>query len=144
MRERMATHRDNPACASCHAMIDPLGFGLERFDPVGRLRQVDEQYQPIDASGTLPDGTVFDGLAELRTALLERPDRFVGTLSEKMLTYALGRGVEYYDMPAIRAIVRRAAADEYRFSSLILGIVESLPFRERRTAAPVAARVAAR
>ncbi len=144
MRERMAAHRDNPACASCHAMIDPLGFGLERFDPVGRLRQVDEQYQPIDASGTLPDGTVFDGLAELRTALLERPDRFVGTLSEKMLTYALGRGVEYYDMPAIRAIVRRAAADEYRFSSLILGIVESLPFRERRTAAPVAARVAAR
>ena len=112
MRERMAAHRDNPACASCHAMIDPLGFGLERFDPVGRLRQVDEQYQPIDASGTLPDGTVFDGLSELRTALLERPDRFVGTLSEKMLTYALGRGVEYYDMPAIRAIVRRAAADE--------------------------------
>ncbi len=136
MRERMAAHRDNPSCASCHAMIDPLGFGLERFDPVGRLRDVDEQYVPIDASGMLPDGTTFDDVAELRTALLRRPDRFVGTMTEKLLTYALGRGLEYYDMPAVRTIVRDAATDEYRMSSLILGIVESLPFRERRAAAP--------
>ena len=135
MRERMAAHRDNPSCASCHAMIDPLGFGLERFDPVGRLRDVDEQYQPIDASGMLPDGTTFDDVAELRTALLRRPDRFVGTMTEKLLTYALGRGLEYYDMPAVRAIVRDAATDDYRMSSVILGVVESLPFRERRAAA---------
>ena len=134
MRERMAAHRDNPACASCHAMIDPLGFGLERFDPVGRLRDVDEQHQPIDASGVLPDGTAFDDVPGLRAALLARPDRFVGTLTEKLLTYALGRGLEPYDMPAVRAIVRRAADEDYRLSAVVLGIVESLPFRERRTA----------
>ena len=134
MRERMAAHRDNPACASCHAMIDPLGFGLERFDPVGRLRDVDEQHEPIDASGVLPDGTPFDDVAELKSALLARPDRFVGTLTEKLLTYALGRGLEHYDMPAVRRIVRRAAEQDYRLSSVVLGIVDSLPFRERRTA----------
>ena len=134
MRERMAAHRDNPACASCHAMIDPLGFGLERFDPVGRLRDVDEQHQPIDASGVLPDGTAFDDVPGLRAALLARPDRFVGTLTEKLLTYALGRGLEPYDMPAVRRIVRAAADEEYRLSAVVLGIVESLPFRERRTA----------
>ena len=144
MRERMAAHRDNPACASCHAMIDPLGFGLERFDPVGRLRDVDEQHLPIDASGVLPDGTPFDDVAELKTALLARPDRFVGTLTEKLLTYALGRGLEPYDMPAVRAIVRRAADEEYRLSAVVLGIVESLPFRERRTAAAEVPLAAAR
>ena len=144
MRERMAAHRENPACASCHAMIDPLGFGLERFDPVGRLREVDEQYLPIDASGMLPDGTSFNGVAELRAALVRRPDRFVGTLTEKLLTYALGRGLEYYDMPAVRAIVREAAASDYRFSTLILGIVKSLPFRERSTATPDAVLAVAR
>ncbi len=144
MRERMAVHRDNPACASCHAMIDPLGFGLERFDPVGRLRDVDEQHQPIDASGVLPDGTPFDDVAELRTALLARPDRFVGTLTEKLLTYALGRGLEHYDMPAVRKIVREAAEQDYRLSAVVLGIVDSLPFRERRTAAAEAPRAAAR
>ncbi len=135
MRERMAAHRDNPACASCHAMIDPLGFGLERFDPIGRLRDVDEQHLPIDASGVLPDGTPFNDVAELKTALLARPDRFVGALTEKLLTYALGRGLEHYDMPAVRRIVRRAAEHDYRLSAVVLGIVESLPFRERRTAA---------
>ena len=144
MRERMAIHRDNPACASCHAMIDPLGFGLERFDPVGRLRDLDDQFQPIDASGVLPDGTQFDDVAELRTALIERPGRFVGTLTEKLLTYALGRGLEHYDMPAVRTIVRRAAAQEYRVSSLIVGIVESLPFRERRSAPATGSLAAAR
>ena len=136
MRERMAAHRDNPACASCHAMIDPLGFGLERFDPVGRLRDVDEQHLPIDASGVLPDGTAFDDVAELKSALLARPDRFVGTLSEKLLTYALGRGLEHYDMPAVRRIVREAEMQDYRLSAVVLGIVESLPFRERRAAEP--------
>ena len=115
-------------------MIDPLGFGLERFDPVGRLRDVDEQHEPIDASGVLPDGTPFDDVAELKSALLARPDRFVGTLTEKLLTYALGRGLEHYDMPAVRRIVRRAAEQDYRLSSVVLGIVDSLPFRERRTA----------
>ena len=131
MRERMAAHRDNPACASCHSMIDPLGFGLERFDPIGRLRDVDELYKPIDGSGVLPDGTTFDGVAELRAALVRRPDRFVGALTEKLLTYALGRGVEHYDMPAVRTIVRDAAASDYSVSSVVLGIVKSLPFRER-------------
>ena len=144
MRERMAAHRDNPACASCHAMIDPLGFGLERFDPVGRLRDVDEQHLPIDASGVLPDGTAFDDVPGLRSALLARPDRFVGTLTEKLLTYALGRGLEPYDMPTVRAIVRRAADEDYRLSAVVLGIVESLPFRERRTAAADAPLAAAR
>ena len=144
MRERMAAHRDNPACASCHAMIDPLGFGLERFDPIGRLRDVDEQHLPIDASGVLPDGTPFDDVAELKTALLARPDRFVGTLTEKLLTYALGRGLEPYDMPAVRRIVGRAAEQDYRLSAVVLGIVESLPFRERRTAAGEAPLAAAR
>ena len=144
MRERMAAHRDNPACASCHSMIDPLGFGLERFDPVGRLRDIDEQYLPIDASGMLPDGTLFEGVAELRAALVRRPERFVGTLTEKLLTYALGRGLEHYDMPAVRAIVRDAAGRDYTMSSVILGIVRSLPFRERRIAGPAPALAAAR
>ena len=143
MRERMAAHRDNPACASCHSMIDPLGFGLERFDPVGRLRDIDEQYLPIDASGMLPDGTLFNGVAELRAALVRRPERFVGNLTEKLLTYALGRGLEHYDMPAVRAIVRDAAGRDYTMSSVILGIVRSLPFRERSIAGPDAARAAA-
>ena len=143
MRERMAAHRDNPACASCHSMIDPLGFGLERFDPIGRLRDIDEQFLPIDASGMLPDGTAFDGVAELLAALVRRPDRFVSTLTEKLLTYALGRGLEHYDMPAVRAIVREAAVSDYRMSSVILGIVKSLPFRERRIAPPDAAVAAA-
>jgi hypothetical protein len=131
MRERMAQHRENATCASCHAMIDPLGFGLERYDPVGRLRSVDENFTPIDASGMLPDGTKFNGVAELRTALARRPDRFVSSFTEKLTTYALGRGVGPSDMPAIRAIVRDAAASDYKTSSLILGIVKSLPFQNR-------------
>jgi mono/diheme cytochrome c family protein len=134
MRERMATHRANAVCASCHSMIDPLGFGLERFDPVGRWRDVDESYGPIDASGVLPDGTSFSGVKELRSALIKRPDRFVAAVTEKLTTYALGRGLEPYDMPAIRNIVRDAAASDYRASSLVLGIVKSLPFQQRRAA----------
>ena len=114
MRERMSAHRDNPACAACHAMIDPAGFALEHFDAIGRWRAVDESYNPIDASGALPDGTPFEGAAGLRAALTRRPERFVTTVTEKLMTYALGRGVEHYDMPAVRRILREAAADGYR------------------------------
>ena len=135
MRERMAQHRSNPVCASCHSMIDPAGFALENFDAIGRWRTVDESFNPIDASGALPDGTKFNGVAELRTVFARRPERFVNTVTEKMLTYALGRGLEYYDMPAVRRIVRGAAADQYRFQSVILGIVKSYPFVMRTTEA---------
>ncbi len=133
MRERMAQHRANPVCASCHAMMDPLGLSLENFDAVGRWRTLGESGAPIDASGSLPDGTAFEGPEGLRRALL-RSNRFVATLTEKMLTYAIGRGVEYYDAPAVRAILRAAEKEEYRFSSLVGGIVQSAPFRMRRTA----------
>jgi hypothetical protein len=132
MRDRIAQHRANPACASCHAMMDPLGLSLENFDFVGKWRTVDEALIPIDASGTLPDGTTFDGPSGLRQVLLNPPDRFVRTLTEKMLTYALGRGLEYYDMPAVRRITRDVAASNYRASTLIFGVVNSLPFQMRR------------
>ena len=132
MRQRIAQHRANPACASCHAMMDPLGLSLENFDLAGKWRTIDEALFPIDASGTLPDGTTFEGPAGLRHVLLNPPDRFVRTLTEKMLTYALGRGLEYYDMPAVRKITRDAARQNYRASSVVLGIVNSLPFQMRR------------
>ncbi len=130
MRDRMAAHRKNPACATCHQRMDPLGFALENFDAIGRWRTTDGT-SAIDASGTLPDGTTFDGPAEFRQALLLRRDEFVRTFTEKLLTYALGRAVQYYDMPTVRAIMRDAAEDDYRWSSVILGIVKSSPFRMR-------------
>jgi hypothetical protein len=130
VRERLEEHRRNPACAACHARMDPLGFALENFDGVGKWRDLSEAGAPIDASGTLPDGTAFNGPAQFRRALLGRRDEFVATVAEKLLTYALGRGLEYYDAPAVRAIVRDAAPD-YRWSSIILGIVRSLPFQMR-------------
>jgi len=133
MRERMSAHRDNPVCAACHAMIDPAGFALEGFDAIGRSRVVDEYYNRLDTSGVLPDGTVFDGAAELRAALVAHPERFVGTVTEKMMTYALGRGLDYYDMPAVRRIVREAASDGYGMQSIIVGIVNSYPFLYRRS-----------
>ena len=132
MRERMSEHRANPACAGCHAVMDPLGFALENFDGVGKWRAIDESGKPVDASGTLPDGTRFDGPQGLKTALLSS-DRFVFTLTEKLLTYALGRGIEYYDEPAVRDIIRNAARDNYRVTSLIRGIVQSTPFQMRRS-----------
>ena len=132
MREATERHRANPVCASCHRLMDPPGFALEQFDAVGRFRTRTAANTPIDASGELPDGTRFDGAAGLRKALVSRPERFVGTLTEKLLTYALGRGLEHYDAPAVRAIVRAAASDGYRLSSLVVGIVESAPFRMRR------------
>jgi hypothetical protein len=132
MRDRMSAHRANPSCAACHRLIDPAGFALENFDAIGRWRTADESFNPIDATGVLPDGTAFDGVAELRAALVRRPDRFVTTVTEKLLTYALGRGLEYYDMPAMRKIVNDAAEDDYRFQTLILGVVHSYPFLNRR------------
>jgi hypothetical protein len=131
MRERMAQHRNNPACAACHTMIDPTGFALENFDATGKYRVVDESFNPIDASGALPDGRTFDGVAELRSALAARPERFVNTLTEKLLTYALGRGLEYYDMPAVRKILADAAPDGYRMHAIVAGIVKSYPFEYR-------------
>ena len=132
LRERMSQHRANPVCASCHNVIDPAGFALENFDAVGRWRVVDESFNPIDASGSLPDGTPFDGVAELIAALARRPERFVTTVTEKLLTYALGRGLEHYDMPALRKIVKGAASDEYSSHAIVLGIVQSYPFLNRR------------
>ena len=131
VRERMIDHRRNPPCAGCHAMMDPLGLALENFDAVGKWRALDESGGPIDASGAMPDGTKFDGADGLRQALLGS-DRFVMTLTEKLMTYALGRGVDYYDEPAVRGIVRTASRDDFRFVSLIRGVVQSVPFQMRR------------
>jgi mono/diheme cytochrome c family protein len=131
MRERMAQHRANPACASCHRMMDPAGLSLENFDAIGRWRVRTESGSAVDAAGGLPDGSSFDGMAGLRDALVRRPEMFVGTMTEKMLTYALGRGLDYYDAPAVRKVVRGAAAKDYRFSSLVAGIVASDPFQMR-------------
>ena len=131
MRAAMERHRANPACASCHAQMDPLGFALENFDAVGRWRVRGESNDAIDASGILPNGTSFEGPDGMRAALLREPERFVATVTEKLLTYALGRNVESYDMPAVRAIVHEAAQNEYRFSSIVLGIVRSTPFQMR-------------
>jgi hypothetical protein len=127
MREQMAEHRVNPACASCHKLMDPIGFALENFDAVGAWRTRDADIE-IDASGELADGTKVNGVVQLREALVSQPELFVGTMVEKMLTYALGRGLDYHDMPAVRAIVREAARNNYRFSSIIMGIVRSMPF----------------
>lgn len=130
IRERLAEHRANPACASCHNPMDPLGFALENYDAVGRWRTLDGGL-PIDPSGELMDGTRVAGVADLERALLARPELFAATLTEKLLTFALGRGVEYYDAPAVRAVVRAASENDYRFSSIILGIVGSSPFQMR-------------
>jgi hypothetical protein len=131
MRERMAQHRANPACAGCHNVMDPVGFAMENYDAIGRWR-THESGKPIDASGGLPDGSKFDGIGGLQKALLSRPEVFVNTMTEKLLTYSVGRGVEYYDAPAVRKVVRESRDKGYRFSSLVLGIVNSTPFQMRR------------
>ena len=131
VRQRLEEHRKSPACASCHAVMDPLGFALENFDGIGKWRTRDEG-QTIDSSGRLLDGTKFSGVAEFRNVLLTQGDAFARTVTEKLMTYALGRELHYYDMPAVRAIVRDAARDDYRWSSLIVGVVRSLPFQMRR------------
>ncbi len=135
MREQLAAHRANPVCASCHRVMDPLGFALENFDGIGRWRTTSAAGTPIDTAGELADGTPVDGPASLRAALLKRPESFVTTVTEKLLTYGLGRGVEYFDAPAVRRIVREAADDDYRWSALVAGIVRSVPFQMRRTPA---------
>ena len=135
MRERMELHRTSPICASCHVQMDPLGFSLENYDGIGTWR-TDEGGTPIDASGTLPHTDPFEGPSGLRDVLLGQEERFVETVTEKLLTYALGRGVEYYDAPAARQIARRAADHDYRWSSVILGIVKSTPFQMRRSREP--------
>ena len=130
IRERLAEHRKNPACASCHNLMDPVGFSLENFDAVGRWRMFDQE-QTVDSSGALPDGTKVDSLEELEAGILERPEMFVSTLTGKLLTFALGRGVEFHDAPAIRRVVRGAADNDYQFSSLVQAIVTSTPFQMR-------------
>ena len=136
MREKMEEHRANPACANCHKIMDPIGLSLENFDAVGAWRTHDGGAlgSPIDASGELMDGTKIDGVVTLRQALVRQPEIFVGALTEKLLTYALGRGVAYYDMPVVRSIVRDAAQRDYRFSSIIIGIATSTPFQMRMNA----------
>jgi hypothetical protein len=130
VRKRLAEHRTDSRCASCHNLMDPAGLSLEKFDAIGRRRTVEEG-TPIDASGGLPDGSQFADVQGLEQALLKHPEVFVGTLAEKLLTYASGRGVEYYDAPAIRAIVRDARRQDFRLSSIVLGIVKSTPFQMR-------------
>ena len=127
----MAVHRQSPACAGCHRVTDPLGFVLENFDAVGAFR-VREAGAPVDATGNAPDGTPVNGVVELRQALLKHQDAFVFTLTEKLMIYALGRGLEAYDMPVVREIVSDAGKQDYRFSSVLLGIVKSVPFQMRR------------
>jgi mono/diheme cytochrome c family protein len=134
MRERLAQHRTNPSCNNCHAVIDPLGFALENFDVIGEWRTEDEGGHPIDATGTTLSGAKIDGLPGLRALLLADPEQFPRTVTEKLMAYALGRRVEYYDKPAVRKIVRDAAAHQYRWSSIILGIVESPEFQMRSPA----------
>jgi hypothetical protein len=128
----MEQHRANPACTVCHLQMDPLGFALENFDAIGRWRASDGS-GPIDSSATLSDGTKFVGPAGLRDILLAEPNRFVNTVADKLMTYALGRGLEYYDAPALRKIVKESAAKDYRWSSLIVGVVNSSPFQMRRS-----------
>ena len=135
VRERLERHRQAPACATCHASIDPPGFALEQYDGLGAWRTADEFGNPIDAAATLPSGRAVEGMAGLRAWLLERPERFAGTVTEKLLSYALGRGLGHYDRPTVRAIVRDAAADDYRWSALIAGVAKSPAFLMRNAAA---------
>jgi hypothetical protein len=132
IRQRIEAHHANPVCASCHKMMEPIGFALENFDATGKYRAFDENFEPIDSAGVYPDGTRMDGPAGLRQVLVNHSAQFLTNVTNKLLTYALGRGVEYYDAPAVRSILRDAAPQDYRFSSLILGIVKSAPFQMRR------------
>ena len=135
LRAAMERHREKPACAGCHARMDPIGFAMENFDAIGRWRERDNAFAPIDASGAFPDGTKFNGIKGLKQELLRQPEQFAGTVAEKLLMYAIGRNVHYYDAPAVRAILRDAAAKNFAFSSLILGVVKSQPFQLRQATA---------
>jgi hypothetical protein len=133
VRDIMQAHRANPTCNSCHGILDPLGFAMEAFDAIGEFRTKDRWAgAAIDSSGTLADGTPVKGPEDLRKALTKQPDQFVQTMTQKLMTYGLGRSVEYFDMPAVRKIVRDAAKDNYRFSSIVLGIVKSPNFQMQR------------
>jgi uncharacterized protein DUF1585/uncharacterized protein DUF1588 len=131
IRERLAQHRTSPICNSCHSVLDPLGFALENFDVIGGWRTIDESGGRVDASGTTAGGRRIEGVQGLRAALLDEPEQFPRTLTEKLMAYALGRRIEYYDRPAVRKIVRDAAAQNYRWSALIVGIVKSPAFLMR-------------
>jgi hypothetical protein len=136
LRQRLEAHRKNPVCAGCHATMDPIGFALENFDAVGAYRDFEKGVGSarVNASGRLTDGTVVNGAVELRHAILKNPEVFVSTVVQKLMTYALGRGLSGRDMAVVRGIVRNAAKDDYRFSSVLLGVAESVPFRERKVA----------
>jgi hypothetical protein len=136
MRQAMETHRRNPVCAACHSRMDPLGLALENFNAIGRWRTVSESKEPVDATGELPTGGKFNGPDDLRRLLMGKPDQFVETITEKLMMYGTGRGLEYFDYPTLRSIVSNAAADKYRASSIVLGIVRSVPFRMRRPTDP--------
>src|SRR5215467_8914106 len=132
MRDGMLQHRADPACASCHSRMDPIGFAMENFDAIGRWRDRDAD-SPIDTSGVFPDGTKFDGMAGLKQALLSHPEEFVATVTEKLMMYGVGPNMQYYDRPAIRAVVKESARSNYTFGSLVLGVAKSVPFQMRET-----------
>jgi hypothetical protein len=132
LRDRMEIHPANPVCAVCHNQMDPIGFGLENYNAIGQWRTEDEG-KPINASGTLPSGVKFEGPAQLQEALLTEPEVFASAFTQKLLTYALGRPVEHYDMPSVRDIVDTASKKDYQFSSIVLSIINSLPFQQRRS-----------
>ena len=143
MRDAMIQHRANPACASCHSRMDPIGFAMENFDGVGRWRDHDAG-NPIDASGVFPSGEKFDGMAGLKAALLTHPEEFISTITEKLMMYGIGRNMQFYDRPAIRAIIRQAAPSNYTFASLVQGVVRSAPFQMRETSPATAAKAGSR
>jgi len=130
LRDAMTAHRANPSCATCHARMDPIGFAMENFDAVGKWREVDAG-RAIDTSGVFPDGTAFNGVGGLKQVLVKQSDQFVGTVAERLLMYAIGRNLQYYDQPSVRAIVREAAVSHYTMPSLVLAVVKSKPFQMR-------------
>jgi hypothetical protein len=127
LRARLEAHRANPTCASCHQMFEPMGIAMENFDAIGQWRTEDAGI-PIDPSGVITDGTPLDGIQSLRELTVHNGDQFIGVVTEKLLTYAIGRGLEYKDMPLLRSITRNAAKDDYRFSSLLMGVIQSPAF----------------
>jgi len=145
VRQIMETHRANPTCNACHGVMDPLGFSLENFDTIGAYRAIDRYTRTkIDTSGKLVDGTAVNGPSDLRNALLRRPEQFAQTFTEKMMTYALGRGIEYYDMPTVRKIVKDAKRDNYRFSSIVMGIVNAPAFQSSKAEPSAGTQLAAK
>jgi hypothetical protein len=143
MRDAMIQHREDPACASCHSRMDPIGFAMENFDAMGMWRDRDAGVA-IDASGVFPNGVTFEGMAGLKQALLSHPQEFISTVTEKLLMYSVGRNVQYFDLPVVRGIMREAAKDDYKFSALVLGVVKSTPFQMRQAQGNPAATTEAR